>query len=305
VSLLLGKDHVQPEEILPETEEKVPEQTLLPDEVDCEQTAGPPPDQVVLETGSLPLLLIVEDNSDVRNYIRDNLHSDYQILEAPDGEDGWQQSVAHLPDLIISDVMMPKLDGFRLCGKLKSDERTSHIPVILLTAKAAKEDRLTGYDSGADAYIMKPFEPDELRARIRNLIAQRQRLHQHFQQQGMFGLDQAGITSVDKKFLQKAQDIILQNISDEGFSVAQFAEKCAVSRSLLHKKLVALTGEPPREVIRRVRLRKAAELIEKQSGNLSQIALEVGFTNPAYFSEAFKRQFGVAPSQYQREHKAS
>ena len=305
VSFPLGKDHLQPEEI-GQTEE-VKEQKLMPPlyNVDLDKKVEKKISLEIYEKGSLPLLLIVEDNSDVRNYIRDNLHSDYQILEAPDGEDGWQQSVAHLPDLIISDVMMPKLDGFQLCGKLKSDERTSHIPVILLTAKAAKEDRLTGYDSGADAYIMKPFEPDELRTRIRNLITQRQRLHQHFQQQGMFGLDQAEITSIDKKFLQKAQDIILQNISDEGFSVARFAEKCAVSRSLLHKKLVALTGEPPRELIRRIRLRKAAELIEKQSGNLSQIALEVGFTNPAYFSEAFKKQFGVAPSQYQRDHKTS
>ena len=157
-----------------------------------------------LEKDSLPLLLIVEDNSDVRYYIKDNLRKDYRILEAVDGEDGWNKSIDHLPDLIVSDVMMPKMDGFKLCEKLKTDERTSHIPVILLTAKAAKEDKLAGYETGADEYIMKPFEPDELRARIKNLIEQRKRLHKHFQKEGLAELDQAKITPVDKKFLQQA-----------------------------------------------------------------------------------------------------
>ena len=177
-------------------------------------------------------------------------------------------------------------------------KRTSHIPVILLTAKAAKEDKLEGYETGADDYIMKPFEPDELRARIKNLIEQRKRLHEHFQKKGMLELNDKKITSVDKKFLIKALEVIQKNISDNSFTVEKFADNLAVSRSLLHKKVVALTGEPPRDFIRRIRLKKAAELIEKKFGNLSEIALEVGFENPAYFSEAFKKQFGVAPSQY-------
>ena len=156
----------------------------------------------------LPLLLIVEDNSDVRNYIKDNLNKEYRVLEAVDGEDGWNKSIEQIPDLIVSDVMMPKMDGFKLCEKLKTDERTSHIPVILLTAKAAKEDKLAGYETGADEYLMKPFEPDELRARIKNLIEQRKRLHEHFQKEGLFELNQTKITSVDKKFLQKAYDVV-------------------------------------------------------------------------------------------------
>ena len=188
----------------------------------------------------IPLLLIVEDNSDVRNYIKDNLMKDYRILEAVDGEDGWNKSIEHIPDLIVSDVMMPKMDGFKLCEKLKTDERTSHIPVILLTAKAAKEDKMEGYETGADEYIMKPFEPDELRARIKNLIEQRKRLHEHFQKKGMFELNQTKITSVDKKFLKKAFDIINQNISDSSFNVEAFAENIGISRSVLHKKIVSL-----------------------------------------------------------------
>jgi len=249
----------------------------------------------ILDKETLPLLLIVEDNSDVRYYIKDNLKKDYRLIEAIDGEDGWNKSISQIPDLIVSDVMMPKMDGFKLCEKLKTDERTSHIPVILLTAKAAKQDKIEGYETGADDYIMKPFESDELRARIKNLIEQRKRLHQHFQKKGILDLDQSKFTSFDKRFLQKAFNIITQKISDSSFTVEAFADNLAVSRSLLHKKIVALTGEAPRDLIRRIRLKKAAELIEKKFGNLSVIALEVGFDNPAYFSECFKKQFGISP----------
>jgi len=253
----------------------------------------------MLEKESLPLLLLVEDNSDVRNYIKDNLKEEFRILEAVDGEDGWNKSIEHIPDLIVSDVMMPKMDGFKLCEKLKTDERTSHIPVILLTAKAASTDKIEGLEMGADDYIMKPFEPEELRARIKNLIEQRKRLHEHFKKEGIFELDKSKITSIDKKFLQKAFNIVNQNLSDESFSVDTFAEGLLVSKSLLHKKLVSLTGEPPGELIRKIRLKKAANLIEGKFGNLSEIAFEVGFNNPAYFSECFKKEFGISPSQYQ------
>jgi len=294
--LKIGKDHLKPEEISEDLENiKI---MMNESEQDIEKKVESKIDIELLEKDSLPFLLIVEDNSDVRNYIKDNLNKEYRVLEAVDGEDGWNKSIEQIPDLIVSDVMMPKMDGFKLCEKIKTDERTSHIPIILLTAKAAKEDKLAGYETGADEYLMKPFEPDELRARIKNLILQRKRLHEHFQRKGMLELNDKKITSVDKKFLLKALEVIHINISDNSFTVEKFAENLAVSRSLLHKKTVALTGEPPRDFIRRIRLKKAAELIEKKFGNLSEIALEVGFDNPAYFSEAFKKQFGVAPSQY-------
>jgi DNA-binding response OmpR family regulator len=244
-------------------------------------------------------LLIVEDNFDVRYYIKDNLKKDYRLIEAIDGEDGWNKSIDQIPDLIVSDVMMPKMDGFKLCEKLKTDERTSHIPVILLTAKAAKQDKIEGYETGADDYIIKPFESDELKARIKNLIEQRKRLHQHFQKKGIFDIEQSKITSVDKKFLQKLILTINQNISDTALSVEMLTDKLAISRTVLYRKIVSLTGEPPGELIRRTRLNKAAELIDQNFGNLSEIALEVGFNNPAYFSESFKKQFGISPSQYE------
>jgi AraC-like DNA-binding protein len=191
------------------------------------------------------------------------------------------------------------MDGFELCKRIKTDERTSHIPIILLTAKAAKQDKLDGYEIGADDYIMKPFEPDELSARIKNLIAQRKKLQEHFKKNGILGFGQSQITSVDKNFLQKVLDRITQHISDSSFSVELLSEDLGISRSVVHRKILSLTGETPGDLVRRIRLNKAAELIKSKFGNLSEIALEVGFNNPAHFSESFKKQFGYSPSHYQ------
>jgi signal transduction histidine kinase/ligand-binding sensor domain-containing protein/DNA-binding response OmpR family regulator len=305
ISIPLGKEHLKPEEIS-ESEKDEEKVTFVPTEsISFNETSTEKLDFDLIRETEKSLLLIVEDNSDVRRYIKDNLIKDYRILEAVDGEDGWNKSIEQIPDLIVSDVLMPKMDGFQLCEKLKTDERTSHIPVILLTAKAAKQDKIEGYEIGADDYIMKPFEPDELRARIKNLIEQRKRLHEHFQKRGIFDTEKSKIASVDKKFLQKTFEVIDSNISNTDLSVETIAESLAVSRYVLYKKLIALTGESPVEIIRRIRLNKAAVLIEKKFGNLSEIALEVGFNNPAYFSDCFRRQFGVAPSQYNRNNKIS
>ncbi|MBK9098683.1 MAG: response regulator [bacterium] len=297
ISLPLGKDHLRPEEICEPDEEKEYEKEIS----ETEQEEESKPEGIragLIEKDSFPLLLIVEDNSDVRSYIKDSLKTDYRIIEAVDGEDGLNKSIENLPDLIVSDVMMPKMDGFKLCEKIKTDERTSHVPVILLTAKAAKEDKLAGFETGADEYLMKPFDTDELQSRIKNLIEQRKRLQNHFKKQGLIEIDKQKITSVDKMFLRKSFDLINKHISDSSFSVEILAEELAISRSGLQKKIQALIGETPGDLIRRIRLNKAAELIKNNFGNLSEVALEVGYNNPAHFSEAFKKQFGVAPSQY-------
>ena len=196
--------------------------------------------------------------------------------------------------------MMPKMDGFELCRKIKTDERTSHIPIILLTAKAASKDKIAGYETGADEYIMKPFDSNELKARIKNLIEQRKRIHEHFRQNGLIELDESKITPLDKKFLQNTTCLINDNISDTSFSVERLAEALNISRSVLYKKIISLTGEAPVELVKTIRMNRAAELIRRKTGNMSEIALEVGFKNPAYFSECFKKQFGVSPSQYSR-----
>jgi len=213
-----------------------------------------------------PMILIVEDNADVRYYLRENLKSCCRIVEAVNGEDGWNKSLERLPDVIVSDVMMPKMDGFELCMKLKTDERTNHIPVILLTAKASSRDKIEGFETGADEYIMKPFDSEELRARIGNLVAQRERLHEHFRSKGIIELAQVNVRPADERFLRKVFGIIEENMSNSSFSVESLAEMVSVSRSVLGRKIVSLTGQAPVEIIRRIRLTRAAQLIETGQG---------------------------------------
>ncbi len=253
----------------------------------------------------LPSLLIVEDNADVRTYVSSILENTYRIIEAGDGEEGLDKSLRCIPDFIITDIMMPKIDGFHLCGKLKSDSRTSHIPVIMLTAKATSKDKISGFEIGADDYIVKPFEARELEARIRNLIEQRRRLHEHFRTYGLVDMAAQNVASVDQRFLRKAIDVVSEHVADTSFSVEVFAELMAVSRSLLFRKMESLLGEPPSELIKRTRLDRAAKLLESRAGNVSEIALEVGFSNPSYFTECFRKRFGCTPTQYSRSFQQS
>ncbi len=308
IRLPLGKEHLKQEEICETGDDD--------GHSDCADRGDPRvPEELIYHEGAIsgrmevlmaaqpdkPMLLIVEDNTEVRQYIAANVKKEYGILEAVDGEDGWQIAVGHMPDIIVSDVMMPKLDGFRLCDRLKKDERTSHIPVILLTAKASSEDKIEGFETGADDYVLKPFDPAELKARIANLIEQRRRVHEHFRMHGLFEIDEKRITPVDQKFLQNAVTVIGRHLSDVDFGVEALAAEMAVSRSVLLKKIEALVGEPPNELIRRTRMDRASRLIEENFGNISEIALEVGFSNPSYFAECFRKQFGVSPSHYHRD----
>lgn len=193
------------------------------------------------------------------------------------------------------------MDGFEMCNKLKTDERTSHIPLIMLTAKATSQDKISGYETGADDYVMKPFDAMELKVRVKNLIDQRIRLHEHFKKEGLFNLEGVKVASIDKKFLSKAGEIINTHIPDTGFSVDRLADELGMSRSQLHRKLINLIGESPGDLIRRIRLVKAAKLIEQKFGNVSEIALEVGFSNPANFAQSFRKQFGLTPMDYGRK----
>jgi signal transduction histidine kinase/ligand-binding sensor domain-containing protein/DNA-binding response OmpR family regulator len=300
VRIALGKDHLKPDEICGSGEEEEKD-SCLPELVSRDEETEARNPRAYASAGShKPVLLIVEDNADVREYISKNLCAGYRILEATDGEDGWNKSSEEMPDIIVSDVMMPRMDGFELCTRLKTDERTSHIPVILLTAKASSQDKIEGFETGADDYIMKPFEPAELEARLRNLIDQRERLHEHFRKHGLVEIEQERITPLDQRFLQKLFTVIGEHMSDASFGVETLANLMAASRSTLLKKVEALIGEPPNAVIRRTRLNKAARLIEGGFGNISEVALEVGFNNPSYFAESFRRQFGMNPSEYHR-----
>jgi response regulator RpfG family c-di-GMP phosphodiesterase len=254
---------------------------------------------------SKPLLLIVEDNDDLRSYIRSYLTNDYRISEAIDGKMGLEKAIEKIPDLVISDVMMPKMDGYQLCQNLKSDERTSHIPVILLTARASMESRIEGLETGADDFITKPFDPVELQTRIKNLIVQRRKLQDRFMKkirkmgmEHLLEIEAEDMTPVDQKFMQRVILIIQKYLSDSDFDVEMLSSAMALSRMQVHRKLIGLTGYTPGSFIRHIRLNKAAELLKNKTGTVSEIVFEVGFNNLSYFSKCFKKQFGVLPSEF-------
>ena len=221
-----------------------------------------------------------------------------RILESSNGNDGFENAFVNIPDLVISDVLMPEMNGIELCEKLKIDERTSHIPVILLTARSATENKVEGLETGADDYITKPFSTAELQARINNLIKQRKNLRKQYRKEIIFDPKDMAVTSMDEKFLIKAFGIIEQHISDYKFTVEGFAKEIGYSRMQLHRKIHALTDQSANELIRSYRLKKAARLLVKKSGNISEVAYEVGFNNPSYFASSFKNLFGYSPSEY-------
>jgi len=251
------------------------------------------------------LVLIVEDNSDLRLYIRGYLDQSYQIIEAENGRRGFEKAIDKVPDLILSDVMMPEMDGYEFCGKLKTDERTSHIPVILLTARASMESKIEGLETGADDFITKPFDPQEMLVRIKNLILQRSRLREsilnEFQkgdQSSILNVPLSGLNEMDKKFIQKGLGLIEKHLSDTDFDVEIFSREMALSHSQVHRKLKAIINLSATGFIRMVRLKKAAELLRKKSGTVSEIAYDVGFNTLPYFTKCFKEQFGMTPTEY-------
>ena len=238
-------------------------------------------------------------NEDVRSYIKDYLKGKYHIVEAENGIKGIETAFKIIPDLILSDIMMPKLNGVELCTRLKNDEKTSHIPVILLTAKASDTDKIEGLETGADDYIMKPFNAEELLVRVKNLIDQRRKLREYFKKQSIFQIEDEELTETDKNFLKRAINVINKHISDTNFNVDAFAEEIALSRSQLYRKFSALYNESPSDFIRRIRLSKAAKLIEQKFGNMTQIAYEVGI-HPSYFAHCFKEHFKKTPTEYEK-----
>jgi signal transduction histidine kinase/DNA-binding response OmpR family regulator/ligand-binding sensor domain-containing protein len=294
VSLPLGREHLKPDEIVEGTGE---EETVvsLPEAI-REGTVSAPelratPDHDTRKS----LVLIVEDNADVRQYIKDSLPACYSCTEAVDGVEGIDKAKEAIPDLIISDVMMPKKDGYELCRTLKNDERTSHIPIILLTAKAASENKIEGLETGADDYLIKPFEPKELLARVKNLIDMRRKLRARFNASVPLKPGEVAVTSIDDAFLRKAMRAVEQHMGDEQFRIDELSADVGMSRSQLHRKLVALTNQSPGEFIRYIRLHRALQLLQKEAGTVSEIAYTVGFRDPSHFAKCFRRQFGVTP----------
>ncbi|MEW7289671.1 hybrid sensor histidine kinase/response regulator transcription factor [Aquimarina sp. 2304DJ70-9] len=248
-----------------------------------------------------PIILVVEDNNDMRKYIIDYLKSEFRILEAADGRIGLEISQNEVPDLIISDVMMPKLDGISMCKQLKEDERTSHIPIVMLTAKAEQQDKLLGLDIGVDDYLVKPFDNNELKARVNNLIEQRNQLRKLYSRQVTLEPKQVIIKPKEEVFLEKVIECIELNLSDDGFGVPQMQEMLLLSKTQLHRKMKALTDMAPGEFLRNYRLKIAAQLICKNKDSISQIAYSVGFNSVSYFTRCFKSLFGATPTEFVKE----
>jgi signal transduction histidine kinase/ligand-binding sensor domain-containing protein/DNA-binding response OmpR family regulator len=243
-------------------------------------------------------LLLVEDNDDFRFYLKDNLKFLYTIHEARNGVEGWNMVLSQQPDLIVSDIMMPEMNGIELCTKIKSDERVSHIPVILLTARSSEEQRLEGFKTGADDYITKPFNFEVLEARINNLLRQREKSQKVFRKTLEVKSSELQITPLDVKFIENAVKCVERNVSSAEFSVEDLGPELGISRAYVFKKILALTGKTPLEFIRTIRLQHAAQLLEKSQLSVREVAYKVGFNNPKYFTKYFKEQFNVLPSDY-------
>jgi signal transduction histidine kinase/DNA-binding response OmpR family regulator len=244
-----------------------------------------------------PIILIVEDNADLRKYICEFLDKDYAIRESGDGEMGYNAAMEIIPDLVISDIMMPKMDGIKLCRTIKQDVRTSHVPVILLTARAGTDSKIEGLETGADDYITKPFDVRELSARVKNLIEQRRQLRQKFSAGTVLKPGDVAVTSLDDDLLKRVIVAVEKNIGNEDFDVDSLAQEACLSRPHLNRKLRALTDLSPAEFIRYIRLQRARELLEKNAGNIADVAYQVGFGSPAYFSSCFHQRFGYSPSE--------
>jgi signal transduction histidine kinase/AraC-like DNA-binding protein len=240
-------------------------------------------------------VLIVEDNSELRNYLKNELKEDYKVKIAINGKEGLQMAIKFIPDLVISDVMMPIMDGFEMCHKIKNDIRISHIPLLMLTAKGMQIDRVKGIDSGADVYLNKPYNMDVLKAHLSQLISSRQILFNKYYN-GVSDKELRNTTSLDKQFITNILEYIHENITDPALNVENLADKLLISRSKLYRKIKALTGNTANEFIKKIRLEKAKQFLENSDYSISEISYKIGFSSPSYFTKCYKIQFGILPT---------
>ena len=297
ITIPLGKDHLSPEEYKIITLQPYKAENH---EIKRWREIDAVADKDDQDTESFRIL-VVEDNDDLRKYITENLANDYLVINTSMGKSGINLAFTVIPDLVITDVIMKDIDGFTLCERLKGDERTSHIPILILTAKATGEDRIKGLKVGADDYMVKPFSMAELKARIANLLAQREQLRLKYSNILGIKLEKNEKESVDERFMRKVVSIVNENIRDFNFNVRSLHVQLGMSRTHLHRKLKVLTGVSPVVLIRNIRLEKAALLLKNKSGNVVEIANSVGISNPSYFTKCFREYFGVLPKDFQAE----
>ena len=264
------------------------------DEIEEDEITGTPAKRQTSRT----IILVAEDNVEMLQFITSNLMDEYRVETAANGQTGIDKTQALMPDLVIADIMMPVKDGIEMTRMIKQDERTSHIPVILLTGKASVESRMEGLGTKADDYITKPFHVAELKLRIRNLIDVRKKLREKFSKQLVVNPSELVTTSADENFLLKALQAVEENMDNEKFGADEFCTAVAISRANVHRKLKALTGQSTSEFIRTIRLKRAAQLLMQKTASVSEIAYDTGFNNLSYFTRCFKEVYGVMPSEF-------
>lgn len=266
----------------------------IEDDLNIEQSDEP------VYSPELPNLLLIEDNLELRTYIRLLFKEQYQVYEASNGQIGYLMAVKHIPDLIISDVMMDGIDGFELCRNIKDNLSTSHIPVILLTALSMDEQRAKGFESGADAFIPKPFNEELLLIRVRKILENREKLKSHFQENLTFGDKKEKLTEIDKTFIEKLRTYVEDNIIETDLNVDEIGRTLGLSRVQLYRKVKSLTNYAPNELVRIIRLKASEKLLLQSDKTISEIAYDTGFSSPSYFTKCFKDFFNESPSDFQK-----
>jgi len=280
----------------PVIKEDLPEEELI---ISTETMKIPTIDSISKKSRSI---LIVDDNDDFRFYLVENLRGLYNVIEACNGKSAYEKANQFLPDIIVSDVTMPEMDGIELCKQLKTEVNTSHIPIILLTANTLSEDKISGFEAGADEYISKPFNVGVLKARIRNLLLKKDEQRSKLNAQSGIEISEIKLPTLDEKLLEKVNKYTLENIANTEFGIDELSKMIGMSSVYLNKKISILTGKTTSEYVRSIRLRKAAQLLEKSDLSISEVAYEVGYNSPKYFSKYFKDEYGILPSEYRKNY---
>ena len=298
MTIPLGNAHLKPEEIL-ETVDEVEAETKEPEIMEIETESQD------LGGYNRPFSVIVaEDDDEIREYLGQELRNGFVVECCANGKQALAATLKHLPDLVISDIMMPEMDGNKLAATLKQNPHTNHIPIILLTAKNRDEDHLEGLESGADAYIVKPFNMDILRRTALNLIQSRRQLQLKYARNDQLEdkVETVSVKSPDEKLLERIMTVINNNISNSSLSVDGLAEEVGISRVHLHRKMKELTGQTPHDFIRNIRLKQAANLLSEGDMNVAEIVYACGFGNAASFATVFKKYYGMSPREFMQQH---
>lgn len=314
VWLRTGSDHLKPEELSAEAPERTDVGAWVEEELslleadprvgearDTQLPMVPEGEPEEISDEDLPLVLIVEDNVEVASYLRRHLERSFRCVEAHDGETALELSRRRLPDIVVSDVMMPRMDGLQLLRSLRADRDLAYVPVLLLTAKAGQEHKLEGFEAGAAAYLTKPFDIVELKTRIQGLLDRQRLLRERLRREALVRPPQPDLETPAERFLVRLRETIEARLSDEDFDVQALARAMSESRSSLYRHLQDLIGQTPSQLLRTIRLERAAAILEAGAGSIQEVAFAVGFKSVSHFSRSFREQYGVPPSRYPSE----